>query len=69
MIKETLANPCSLLLSIHKSQLFQPRCLSVDELIKKKDIAIPLDDLYIFGQGSGTLWRCVLDGISVTWLE
>jgi hypothetical protein len=27
------------------------------------------DGLYIFGPGSGTIWRCGLIGIGVTWLE
>jgi hypothetical protein len=27
------------------------------------------DGLYILGLGSGTIWRCALVGIGVTWLE
>jgi hypothetical protein len=27
------------------------------------------DGLYILGPGSGTIWRCGLVGIGVTWLE
>jgi hypothetical protein len=27
------------------------------------------DGLYILGPGSGTIWRCGLVGIDVTWLE
>jgi hypothetical protein len=27
------------------------------------------DGLYILGPGSGTIWRCDLVGIGVTWLE
>jgi hypothetical protein len=27
------------------------------------------DGLYVLGPGSGTIWRCGLDGIGVTWLE
>jgi hypothetical protein len=27
------------------------------------------DGLYILGLGNGTIWRCGLDGIGVTWLE
>jgi hypothetical protein len=30
---------------------------------------IHCDGLYIFGPGSGTIWRCGLVGIGVTWLE
>ena len=27
------------------------------------------DGLYILGPGSGTIWKCGLVGIGVTWLE
>ena len=27
------------------------------------------DGLYIFGPGNGTIWKCGLVGIGVTWLE
>jgi hypothetical protein len=29
----------------------------------------PCDVLYILGPGNGTIWRCGLVGIGVTWLE
>jgi hypothetical protein len=29
----------------------------------------PCHGLYILGPGSGTIWRCGLVGIGVTWLE
>jgi hypothetical protein len=30
---------------------------------------VEYNDLYILGPESGTIWRCVLLGIGVTWLE
>ena len=30
---------------------------------------VEYDGLYILGPGSGTIWRCGLVGIGVTWLE
>jgi hypothetical protein len=32
-------------------------------------IVVLCDGLYILGPGSGTIWRCGLVGIGVTWLE
>ena len=37
--------------------------------INKKKIYTQCDGLYILEPGSGTIWRCGLVGIGVTWLE
>jgi hypothetical protein len=43
------------------------RCQS--QIMKTRHIVSTCDGLYILGPGIGTIWRCGLDGIGVTWLE
>jgi hypothetical protein len=38
-------------------------------LMNSQDSIEYCDGLYILGPGSGTIWRCGLVGIGVTWLE
>ena len=42
--------------------------IPAQNIMTKKQVG-EYDGLYILGPGSGTIWRCGLVGIGVTWLE
>jgi hypothetical protein len=82
---ETLKNEQNLTRQSHKDQLIGEKwawwkiesaflgnykaVLAMLPLLQQDIWNTHCDGLYILGPGSGTIWRCGLVGIGVTWLE